>query len=179
MDEIERLINAFRGEDTASLPEPDRESQKDRIISELEDYSSEPKVLAFLLEVAADTEEYDLARIEAFKVLHVRTVANDDERSRIGSVIAEVVLNEEDDDEVRNYAAIAAASYMAVASVVEAVEKIVLDTQANPNLRANGFDAVERNRRNPKSIRLVQSLLQDGQFSTTARRVLRDWGVTQ
>lgn len=177
MDEIDRLITAFRSEDTASLPEPDSESQKDRIISELEDYSSEPKVLAFLLEVASDTAEYDLARIEAFKVLHVRPVGNDDERNRIGSVIAEVILNEEDDDDVRNYAAIAAAFYMAVPGVDEAVEKIVLDPQTDPNLRANGFDAIERNR-TPKRIRVVQSLLQDGQFSQTARRVLRDWGVT-
>lgn len=177
MNEIDRLIAAFRSEDSESLPDPDSDSQKDRIIAELEDHSSDPLVLAFLLEVAADAREYDLARIEVFKVLHVRPATNDADQNRIGLVIEKILLTEEDDEDVRNHAAVAAASYMTVPEVAEAVEKVVLDPQMNPDLRANAFDAIERTRRTPQSVRVVQALLQDGQFSQTARRVLREWGL--
>lgn len=177
MKKIDRLISAFKNEDTASLPDPDSDSRKDEIVSDLEEYSADPRVLDFFLEAAADVAEYDLARIEVFNALNVRPIRGDLELIRIGSVIAKVLLNEDDDDEVRNYAAIAAASYMASREVAEAVRTIVLDPHSDGDLRANAFDAIERNGKTSESIEVVKKLIHDGQFRPTAARVLEDWGV--
>ncbi|VTS00660.1 hypothetical protein, partial : Uncharacterized protein (Fragment) OS=Paenibacillus alvei TS-15 GN=PAALTS15_05618 PE=4 SV=1: PT-HINT [Tuwongella immobilis] len=172
VNQITTLIAAYRAEETASLQDPDRDSQKVRMIAELENHSADSAVLSFLLEVAGDPNEYDLARIEVFNVLYVRRIATDAEQIQIGRVLTKVLRSNDDDDNVKNYAAIAAASYMAVPEVDEVIEKIVLDSQADPNLRANAFAAIERSPRTLHRIRLFQNLLQDDQFSQTARRIL-------
>jgi hypothetical protein len=178
MNNIDRLIADFRNEDTSAISDPDANSMKDTIISELEEYSSEEKVLAFLLEVATDSNEYDLARVEAFKILYVRPIGNDIELDRIVLAIEEVLISKKENENVRTYAAIAASSYMACPRVVNAIEQIAIDTKENRNLRACAFDAIERNHISTRSIRILQILSKDGHFYETAKRVLRDWGVT-
>lgn len=178
MNNIDRLIADFRNEDTSAIPNPDADSIKDTIISELEEYCSEEKVLAFLLEVATNSNEYDLARIEAFKILYVRPIGNDTELDRIGLAIEEVLISRKENEIVRNYAAIAASSYMACPRVVNAIEQIAIDTEENRNLRACAFDAIERNHASTRSIRILQVLSKDSHFHQTAKRVLQEWGVT-
>jgi hypothetical protein len=178
MNNIDRLIADFRSEETSAIPNPDADSIKDTIISELEEYCSEEKVLSFLLEVATNSNEYDLARIEAFKILYVRPIGNDTERDRIGLAIEEVLISRKENEIVRNYAAIAASSYMACPRVVNAIEQIAIDTEENRNLRACAFDAIERNHASTRSIRILQVLSKDSHFHQTAKRVLQEWGVT-
>src|SRR5581483_143194 len=163
MNEIDRLIASFRSEDTNSLSNPDTDSVKDRVISDLEEYSSDSRVLAFYLEVAANRHEYDLARIEVLKVLHVRPTTDEAERTQIGKVIADILLGDTD-DEVRNYAAIAATSYMTAPGVADAVEQVLRDAQADPNLRANAFAAFESTGPIPRSVQAIRAVSQDTQF---------------
>lgn len=175
MNEVERLITTFRSENTSALSDPDKDSIKDKIISDLEEHSSDPTVLKFYLEVAAEKNEYDLARIEVLKVLYVRPTSDNKEQSQIGRVIAEILLKDMDDD-VRNYAAIAASSYMTVRSVVDAVEHMLRDPQANPDLRANAFAAFKSAGPSPRNIQAIRAVIEDTQFQQSARRVLREWG---
>ena len=174
MDQIDQLIAAFESENTPSLSDPDSESVKDRVISELEAHSSDPRVLSFYLKVATNRDEYDLARIEVFKVLHVRPTESEGERSRIGVAIVGVLRNDGDED-VRNYAAIAASSYMTVSVVQEVIESILLDSSIGPNLRANAFAAFESAGPTTSNIRVMQAMTKDATFQKSADRVLQKW----
>ena len=178
MDNIDRLIADFRKEDTRAISDPDTNSRKDTIISDLEEYCSDERVLAFLLEVATDSSEYDLARFEVFKILFVRPIGNDVELDRIGLAIEEVLAAEKENENVRNFAAIAASSYMACPRVVNAIEQIAIDALENRNLRACAVDAIERNSISMRSINILQVLSKDRHFHQTAKRILREWGVT-
>lgn len=70
MDEVEWLIALFRSEGTDGLDDLDR-STKTIIIESLEGHANDARVLDFLLHVSSDRDEFDLARIEAWRVLEV------------------------------------------------------------------------------------------------------------
>ena len=73
MDNVSRLINLFKSEDTSSLANI-ASSRKPQIIIELEDIDDE-RILPFFLEVLLNEREYDLARIETLQVLEVRNLS--------------------------------------------------------------------------------------------------------
>src|SRR5213596_1527402 len=108
MDPIMNFINQFRAEETSRLDTLDK-SRKPGLVLALEDCTDDERVIDFFLSVGSDESEYDLARIEVFKVFEVKEFADPDVRRRVGRMIREVLSHSHDDD-VRNYAAMAAAS---------------------------------------------------------------------
>jgi len=64
MDEIDELIQAFRGEKTSELANPDH-SSKPEFVESLADKLPDTRTHTFLLEVAINREEFDLARWQA------------------------------------------------------------------------------------------------------------------
>jgi len=86
MDLVMALINQFKAEETNKLDNIDK-SGKPGVILSLENYADDERVIVFLLSVAADENEYDLARIEAFKVFEVKDFDDLAARTRIGHII--------------------------------------------------------------------------------------------
>ena len=175
MDEIERLIARFRSEDTARLADPDK-SIKPNIIQALEDHAADPRALDFLLHVAADRQEFDLARIEALKVLELHEARNDEERSRIAVVLTEVLVDDPDDD-VRQYAAMAAAYYMSDDRLAAAIVRTAFDMGEDINLRWNAFAAIKQLGPTPHGIEVLRRASETPEFRTSALLLLREWNV--
>jgi hypothetical protein len=175
MDESERLIARFRGEDTRKLAKPEK-SIKPGVIESLEDHAADPRVLDFLLNVAADRKEFDLARIEALNVLEIREAGSDEERRQIAPVLKDILVGDPDDD-VRQYAGMAAAYYMSESDLVEAVVQRAFDQDEDINLRWNAFAAIKQLGPTPQGIELLRAACEDSVFRTSALRILQEWGV--
>jgi hypothetical protein len=175
MDEIELLIARFRGEDTPKLAKPDK-SIKPGVIESLEEHAADPRALDFLLHVAADRQEFDLARIEALKVLELREPGSDEERRRIAPVLKDVLVGDPDDD-VRQYAAMAAAYYMSESDLVDAVAQRAFDQGEDIDLRWNAFAALKQLGPTPRGIELLRAASEDAVFRNSALLVLKKWGV--
>lgn len=173
MDNIDTLIEEFNAERTSNLEKIDS-SRKAKIVSILEDYADDHRVSDFFFRVALNEQEYDLARIEVFKILEVNDFANLDVRNMAANVICKVLSHCQDED-VLNYAAMAAASYMHYESVVAEVERILLDTAQPANLRWNAFAAIKTLGVSQRSSDLLRSLLVDDEFKKSAARVLSEW----
>lgn len=173
MDIIKELIMNYLSEETQKLDDPDR-SKKPAIIKSLEEYASDVSVLAFMLQVASDRTELDLARIEALKVLEIRRPIAQREHERIAAVLKEILQSDKDDD-VRSYAAIAAASYMAEKSLREEVTRVLGNKEEDRNLRWNAFTAIERMGRTAETVEIMRIIGEDPEFLDSARRILASW----
>lgn len=169
------LISRFKAEDTRSLEDIDK-SRKPQIITDLEEFADDETVVDFLLSIASDENEFDLARIEAFKVFEIKEYESQEVRKRIATVIREVLLKSHD-DQVLNYAAMAAASYMDNSEVVSEIERIVLDSKKDSDLRWNAFAAVKLNGPTPQLADTLRTLMADEEFKVSAERVLSEWNV--
>ena len=69
-ENVESLINEFRTENTSLFSNPDM-SNKVSLIRRLA-YFDDPRIMPFFLQVVADRNEYDLARIEVLRLLEIR-----------------------------------------------------------------------------------------------------------
>lgn len=154
----------MRGEESA---------EKIEILRELEDLA-EAEVTRFLVSIAGDPNEYDLARIEAMKILELRRFGPDDDREPVARGIQRVLADDED-DQVRAYAARALANFAAVPGVLAAVGARVLDEDEDADVRHNAFFALERSCPTEEAIDLVTKCLADEQFKEGAERVLLSW----
>src|ERR1700728_2857336 len=125
MDTVMNLISQFKDERTDRLENIDK-SKKPRILTDLEEFADDPRVADFLLAIASDETEYDLARIEAFKIFEVKDFADRGVHNRVGRVIRNV-LSASNDNDVRNYAAIAASNYMDIEGVAEEIDRLLHD----------------------------------------------------
>jgi hypothetical protein len=175
MDEITRLIAWFSSEDTGNLDDSDK-SIKPGVIRLIEDHAADPRVLDFLLRVASDRDEFDLARIEALKVLELREHRGDEEGHRVAPVLRKM-LEGDPDDGVRQYAAMAAATCMSQDDLVDAIATTAFDEDEDINLRWNAFAAIKQLGPTPRGIDLLRAASESPTFRTSALRILREWGV--
>src|SRR5437762_12847778 len=67
MDEVTRLINAFKEEDTAKLGKPGY-SKKLKIVQKLQ-WMNDERIVPFFLDVVANKQEHNLDRIEILEIL--------------------------------------------------------------------------------------------------------------
>jgi hypothetical protein len=136
--------------------------------------ADDPRVVELLLSVASDESEYDLARIEVLKLLGAKDFANPAVRTTVGRTIARLMSTTHDDD-VRNYAAMAAGNYMDIEGVFKEVERILHDEEADRDLRWNAFGAMKAGGPSPRSVDSLQRLLDDEDFENSASIVLSKW----
>jgi hypothetical protein len=174
MDNVSRLINLFKSEDTFSLANIDS-SGKPEIVTELEDIDDE-RILPFFLEVLLNELEYDLARIETLQVLRLRNCSDQEEYDQIGQAIKQVLVNSTDQD-IRNYAAMAIASYIETEGAFDVIEGILLDEKEDINLRYNAFGVIEDMRLSDRSIEVLKKLTQDPELNKPSLRLLNEWQV--
>jgi hypothetical protein len=177
MDNVSRLINLFKSEDTSSLANI-ASSRKPQIIIELEDIDDE-RILPFFLEVLLNEREYDLARIETLQVLEVRNLSYprvQEEYDQVGQAIKQVLVNSTDQD-IRNYAAMAIASYIETEGAFDVIEGILLDEKEDINLRYNAFGVIEEIGLQDRSMEILKKLIQNPEFNQPSLRLINEWQV--
>jgi hypothetical protein len=174
MDNVSRLINLFKSEDTFSLANIDS-SGKPEIVTELEDIDDE-RILPFFLEVLLNELEYDLARIETLQVLRLRNCSDQEEYDQIGQAIKQVLVNSTDQD-IRNYAAMAIASYIETEGAFDVIEGILLDEKEDINLRYNAFGVIEEIGLQDRSMEILKKLIQNPEFNQPSLRLINEWQV--
>ena len=169
--QIAGLIAGFRrsSSDQAESPE------KIEILKQLED-SADGEVTKFLAEVAGNTREYDLARIEALKIRECRSIPSEVDRTEAKRTLQRI-LSDDEDDEIRSYTARTMANFVDLSGVRRLLGQYVLDKDEDEDVRHNAFFALERGGPNPDTRAILERCLSDPEFQPGAERVLRQWGA--
>jgi HEAT repeat protein len=115
-----------------------------------------------------------LARIEALRILETRQLGDDQDRDKLARRILRVLLDDED-DQVRAYAARALSNFTDVSGVVAVLGKHVLDGDEDDDVRHNALFALERSAASEEAIDLVTRALTVEGFQEAAARVLARW----
>ena len=136
--------------------------------------SDDAEATEFLATVAADPGEYDLARTEALRALEVRAMGRQ-ERELVAGVLNKLMRDDEDPD-VRIYAARTLAGVMDLPIARQTVEKHLLDPEEDEDVRHNAFFALERGGDSQWAVGVLMKCLGDSSFQTGARRLLAKWG---
>ncbi|WP_299537949.1 HEAT repeat domain-containing protein [uncultured Streptomyces sp.] len=131
-------------------------------------------VLDFLIAVAADHEDLDLARVEATKALRLWPPADPDLRRRAGSALR-AALSHPDEDLVRQYAAMALAPYADDPGVHEALADAVLGDE-DRLVRDNALAALSEAGPDERRAGVLHRLAEDTTLRHEALRILTAWG---
>ena len=159
----------------ATLNPNGESSEKCEVVRELEDHLGRPKVLAFFQDLIADPDEYDMARLEALKILQLWEPPSDRVRARVGHRLAEV-LPTEPDVLVQQWMAIAAENFVRVPVVFTAVSALLADRGADLDVRHNCLAAVQRLGPSAQARAVLGSLTPDPELGVHVRRILKEWG---
>jgi hypothetical protein len=173
MDSLADRLAAFR-----AVPRDERgeASEKCKIVEQMEGHLAAPEVLGFFLELIGDTSEYDLARIDALKILGLWEAPDLQTRHRIGLRLAEVLRSEED-VLVQQWAGIAAEWYADIPEVFTAVSAVLTDQGADLDVRHNCLAAVKRLGDSEVAVNVLRLLEEDGQLGDHVRGILRAMGL--
>ncbi|MFF0288550.1 HEAT repeat domain-containing protein [Streptomyces sp. NPDC005262] len=172
MDRTDSLIEQFR-----ALP---AESDEKRALiaamgDMLADRPDHPAAVPFLASVTADSEEYDLARVEATMVLRLRPPTEADFRLRAGRALL-TVLRGPDENLVRQYAAMALGPYADDPEVHEVLAAAVMD-DFDRLVRDNALAALDEAGPSDERIELLHRLSADAALGHEAVRILSSWGL--
>ncbi|MFL6199171.1 MAG: hypothetical protein ACJ76J_08345 [Thermoanaerobaculia bacterium] len=131
------LMSVFHGAEFRGQESPEKLAALDEL-QEIDD----PRVTEFLVSVAADPKEYDLARVVALRALEIRNMGHA-ERNLVAGTLARI-LRDDDDLDARNYAARALSGVMDITTAREAAAKHLFDREEEEDVRHNAFFAIER-----------------------------------
>ncbi|MEV6845478.1 HEAT repeat domain-containing protein [Actinoplanes sp. NPDC051411] len=159
-----RLIELFR-----SAPDDD---VKVEVVEALEEHVADPEVIAFLTAVTADPGEYDLARIECMKILRLWPPTAPTARVEAGRAIAAALR--EDDELVRQYAAMSLGPYLDDPPVLEALTGALLHDD-DLNVRHNALAAVAEAGPADHHADLLRRLAGDSELGRAAALTLDRW----
>lgn len=171
-DAVAALIVAYRA---AKLDRSAESHEKCEIVRELEGHLGQAKVLAFYLDLIADPDEYDMARLEVLKVFQLWEPPSDRVRTRVGRRLAEALLVEPD-VLVQQWMAIAAENFVRVTAVFAAVSSLLADREADLDVRHNCLAAVQSLGPSVKALGVLDRLTADQKLGVHARRILTEWG---
>jgi len=169
VDHVAELVTRFE----ATPGGEDGGDAKVEIVLELEDHLTDPRALDLFATVIADPAEYDLARIECVKILHLRPPAGAEDRRRIGRIIA-AVLDPDDDYLVRQYAAMSLGPYAQDPVVFDAIATAVTGDD-DVDVRHNALESVLEAGPDDRTRALLQQLTDDPELGKAATHTLREW----
>lgn len=171
MDRTESLIDQFR-----ALPA--ESDEKRALVTELRDVLADrpdhPAAMAFLAAVTEDTEEYELARIEATTALRLWPPTDDTHRQRATRALL-AVMRGPDEDLVRQYAAMALGPYADDPEVHDAMAAAVLFDE-DPLVRDNALAALSHAGPSEGRAEVLHRLADDRALGREAARILTAWG---
>lgn len=176
MDPVAKLITQFISEDSTNFTDIDQ-SRNNKIIETLETYVDDERVLDFFLKVSADEAEYDLARIEVFKILEITHFKDEETRRRIAKTIHDV-LEKSKDELVRSYAAMTIGRFLDIDEIFDYADKALRDSAEDENVRSSLFAAFWRIGPESRTIETMKFLLRDREFLRSAQRVLGEWNIS-
>jgi len=167
-DPVEELITRYR---SAIFTGQESTAKIDNVLelARLRDL----RVVRFFIEIAGNSNEYDLARIEALKALELRKV-EPNEKDDVVRMIGRV-LQQDNDDDVRSYAARALAGYIEVSGALDIAAERVLDPDEDDDVRHNAFFAIERSKPTLQAIAAMERCSNEAKFREGAIRVLHSW----
>ncbi|MFF3174417.1 HEAT repeat domain-containing protein [Streptomyces sp. NPDC057900] len=171
MDRTQSLIDQFR----AQPPESDRRRELVAGIGGiLADRPDHPAALTFLASVTEDTEEYELARIEAATALRLWPPTDNTHRQRAARALL-AVMRGPDEDLVRQYAAMALGPYADDPAVHDAMAAAVL-TDEDQLVRDNALAALSHAGPSEDRAEVLHRLAGDRTLGREAARILTAWG---
>lgn len=148
----------------------DDDDDKVEIINSLnfDDYEDKWELI---LEVIQDESEYDLARIEALKVIEVNEIPE----SIVDKLCATVanLCQYESDYDVKNYSFIASRNLINYSlEIKNSIKETVLSREEDIDLRHNAYSAVLRLEDKNEKANILNLLLEDEVFSKYAKKDL-------
>ncbi|MFF5289133.1 HEAT repeat domain-containing protein [Paractinoplanes globisporus] len=159
-----RFIDLFRST-------PDDDVKVEAIVA-LDEHAADPQVIAFLTVVTADPGEYDLARIECMKILRLWPPPAPDARRDAGRAMAAALRD--DDELVRQYAAMSLGPYLDDPPVFEALTATVLHDD-DLDVRHNALAAIAEAGPADRHADLLRRLAGDPELARAAARTLDRW----
>ncbi len=124
-----------------------------------------------IIEVIKDETEYDLARIEALKVIEIADVP-ENVIDKLCAIISNLCNNESDYD-VRLYVLIASCNLINYSSDLKKnVVDILFSKHEDIDLRHNAFSAILRIENKNERDKILNLLVEDKDFSRSAKRHL-------
>jgi len=132
--DIDTLVNDFANSDAG---------RRSTIIETLQD-SSDARVLSLFVKVLQNKSEADFVRVEVLKGLPFR---NDcvQTKQRFCDVVCGILNDREDEELVRQYAALAMRYFVELQGVLGLLEGIVRDPDEESSVRYNALSSIERN----------------------------------
>lgn len=150
---------------------------KCKLLQDIE-FEEVPQMWELIRSVVANKDEYDLARIQALKILELAALP-EEELAAFGELLASVIATDEDYD-VRNYAVMASTNFVnANDELKELVIKLVADPNEDIDIRHNALRAVMAFFDLPRRQAVLEGLLADKALGPHAARNLKEYhGVT-
>jgi HEAT repeat protein len=140
-------------------------------IEEIED----PRVLPFLLHVAADTDELPEVRSHVIRTMRTRDLAAD-ARVPVARVVGTILVGDPSSI-VRAQCALALAEFTDSGGVTRMLGTVALDDSEPLDVRYSAFMSLERTGPRPECVEVVQQLSVDETFGRSAPRLLSMWDL--
>lgn len=134
------------------------------------EFETREGIWELLNDIILDPNDYDLARVQALKILEIADVATP-HKAVLATSLAHVLKQDEDDD-VRDYAAIAARNFMEFEAVASLAVEILMDPAENINIRSGVFSAIVGSQQMALRNQVLTQLLNDPEFAKSAARYL-------
>ena len=166
MDDVERLIEAFRARSTRSVL-----SKLDALL-DLEQLD-DPRIVPFLLHVLADQREPTEVRIHVLKRLRNGSLSSEN-RSLVAEAILQVVSDRSTPD-LRLQAVLALAEFTDIDRVPATLGSLALDPGETIDVRYSAFTSFQRAGPTVECVAILRRLLADGMLGRSARTLLSLW----
>jgi hypothetical protein len=132
-----------------------------------------PEKWELIRSVIANTDEYDLARVQALKILEIANLPEADLPSFCELLIS--VITTDKDYDVKNYAVMASKNFVNDSGELQAlIIKVLLNPKEDIDIRHNALSAVISLWDLPRRKIVLESLLADEKFEKTAARYLAE-----
>jgi hypothetical protein len=166
MDDVARLIDAFRDRATPSL------ASRLNVLIEL-DLLSDPRIVPFLLHVLADQHEPTQVRVHILKQLRNGRLTPA-HRSAVAEALLEI-LSERSNPVLRLESAWALAEFTDIDGVPAGLGGPALDRDESIDLRYSAFTSLQRAGPTTECVTLLRQLLGDEMLGQSARSALLSW----
>lgn len=151
--------------------------EKVEIVTELEDEylktdNKEVKreILDFFFNLAQDIGEYDMARIEVFKILNVLKL-DELESEKLMETI-EATLKNETDDVVRQYSTFPLAKFPKSNLGIMISKKLLLDEEEDESVRYNALEALKRTGLKGELENIFYQLVEESDVKRSISRII-------
>jgi hypothetical protein len=133
-DHIDTLIKGYATSDSG---------RRSTIIETLSD-SSDPRVISLFVKTVRNPKEADYVRVEVLKGIAFRDDSVET-KQRFCDVLCDILDNSEEDELVRQYAALAIRCFVKCEGILGLLEEIVRNPDEEISVRHNALSSIERN----------------------------------